>query len=64
LSIFASCHPEEAAVAQRGIWASRALRRTFCEAIVAHLPRITIRSELEVARARLTADSPVGSRGG
>jgi hypothetical protein len=33
------CHPEQAAFAQRGIWASRALRRAFCDATIARLSR-------------------------
>jgi hypothetical protein len=31
------CHPEQALFAQRGIWASRAMRRVLCDAIIARL---------------------------
>ena len=33
------CHPEQA---QRGIWASRAMRRVLCDAIIARLARFPI----------------------
>ena len=33
------CHPEQAAFAPRGIWASRALRRVLCDATIARLAR-------------------------
>jgi hypothetical protein len=37
------CHPEQALFAQRGIWASRAMRRVLCDAIVARLARFRIK---------------------
>ena len=36
------CHPEQAFFAQRGIWASRAMRRVLCDAIIACLARFLI----------------------
>jgi hypothetical protein len=36
------CHPEQAFFAQRGIWASRAKRRVFCDALLACLARFPI----------------------
>jgi len=36
------CHPEQAFFAQRGIWASRAMRRALCDAIIARLARFLI----------------------
>jgi hypothetical protein len=33
------CHPEQAFFAQRGIWASRAMWRAFCDTIIARLAR-------------------------
>src|SRR5271163_663064 len=38
------CHPEQAFFAQPGIWASRAKRRAFCDAIIARLARFLITS--------------------
>jgi hypothetical protein len=37
------CHPEQAVFAQRRIWASRAKRRVFCDAIIARLARFLIK---------------------
>jgi hypothetical protein len=36
------CHPVQAFFAQRGIRASRAVRRVLCDAIIARLARILI----------------------
>jgi hypothetical protein len=36
------CHPEQAFFAQRGIWASRAMRRALGDAIIARLARFLI----------------------
>jgi hypothetical protein len=39
------CHPEQVFFAQRRIWASRAMRRALCEAIITRLARFLIRTE-------------------
>jgi hypothetical protein len=37
------CHPEQALFAQRRIWASRAVRRVFGDALIARLARFLIK---------------------
>src|SRR5208283_3491179 len=50
------CHPEQAFFAQRGIWASRTLRRVLCDAIIARSARFLI--ELSRYRCALAFDAP------
>ena len=38
------CYSQHAFFARRGIWASRALRRVFCDAIIARLARFLLKS--------------------
>src|SRR5580693_1134492 len=41
----ADCHPEQAFFAPRGIWASRAMRRVLCDALIARLARFLIKTD-------------------
>jgi hypothetical protein len=53
------CHPEPA-FAQRGIWASRAVRRVLCDARIARLARFLI----ELSHWRFNKLEPSRSRSG
>jgi hypothetical protein len=54
------CHPEQAFFAQRRIWASRAMRRAFCDAILARLARLLIVLSSQKAKAAIFAIAAPG----